>query len=416
MIPAANRWFPFWRSAPSARSATRVRPDRHGVADRLRRLWIVGLVMISLGTLLFSVGMVGYCKSLEQTVVGDELVLSPISPLLRFVPAGVAVFLFGCGWFLAAALAEAALRVWLRQFRQLLSPALVLIGVCVWLVAFVQPRLSVRGLTPNWSTRSLSFGAGLEFELPPLMKTYFGGGMRIGDSSMGGSGLFAGDEWSLVALPISLVCLPLVVFWPTSPRDAPPTDAGSPTHAQSADSTARRLRRVLIASTFVLLVALALEFLWLVVFVYRAQVAAPPSAARQIASAALYWAGGLATLSLGAILAALLGLFITRTWRFGLRSLALATAVLAVCFATTRYALGDRLALDGGAVILVTHYDRPPEWAISAGMGSATQVRLPIVKPFSVWGPHSLLWVVPPLLGLPLLLRLQARGNRKVVN
>jgi hypothetical protein len=361
--------------------------------------------MISLGMVLFSVGMVGYCKSLEQTVVGDDLVDSPTSPLLQFVPGGVAVLLFGCGWFLAAALAEAAVRVWLRQFRQLLPPALVLIGVSVWLAAFVQPRLSVRGLTPNWSTRSLSFGAGVEFELPPLMKTWWGGGMRIGDSSLSGGGLFSGDEWSLVALPISLVCLPLVLFWPRSPRAAPPTDASSPTHVRPNDSTAGRLRRVLLTSTFVLLVALTLEFLWLVVFVYRAQVA--PAAARQISNAALYWAGGIASLSLGIILAALLGLFITRTWRFGLRSIALATALLAVCFATTRYALGDRLALDGGAVVLVTHYDRPPAWAIDGGMGSATQVRLPIVEPFSVWGPHSLLWVAVPLLALPPVLKLQ---------
>ena len=381
-------------------SRARVRPDCWIIARRLRWLWIVGLTVTWGGMALFSIGMIGYCQALDLRVSNGDLVHGPSYGLIILVPIAIGVFLFGGGITTVALLAESAVRAWLFQFKQLLFVGTVVGIIVVVLTVFMQPRISIRGLTPNRTTPGLSFNAAVEFELPPLLLTFWGGGMRIGDSSFRGW-WSRWDEPALLGLPAALLCLPWAFFWPVRPCEDSTRTRGTRSSRPDGACVARRLRRLIWLAALLLPAALTLELMWLVVFVYRGQVAR--AAARSISVAALYWAGSVVSLSAGMILAALVGLYISRSWRFGLRTIAIATAALGVCFGIMRYSLANWLTLKNGVVWLVAHYERPPELWIADGMSSATLVRLPVIEPFSWFGPHSLLLVAVPFLVLPVI-------------
>jgi hypothetical protein len=402
-------------SGTNANMHFRVRPHSGEIAVRLRRLWMGGFAICWVGVLLFSLGLVGYWRTQLFEFYSKTTSEHGWSPLLHLLTPGSAMFVFGFATAVTAFFVAALVRVWRQQFRQLGLDAAAFILFAAMFYGLLQPGFDVRVVPLSREVSPWEYVVHFEVH---AARSKFGYSilpswlvMRVGDSelSYGYLSPVARLAWlPFGAFAASLVCVPAAILWPVRKMAARIEEMGgeSATARPDRQCVARRMRRLLWLAAIVLVNAVLLEGIWMGIYGLGRQL--DPKTAGWFSDRALYGLGGAVTVAAGAMLAAVIGLFLSRTWRFSLRWLVGAIAICAIGFGLVRMSLGERLSIDNNAVIYTLRYAPLPSWALEGfrWMGDPVPdnvAYVEVVRPLALWGPHSLPLLIAPLLIVPVL-------------
>ena len=285
---------------------TRARRNRQLIARRFRVLLLVGAFITWLGVVLFSIGLVGYFATL-RSLGGNEI---RDSPLLVGLPVGLASILFGLGTIGLAAVGVACAWIAGRPGRRLLVAAVVAVVATGLVLTARALGANFGGLFTGWPNQSLGFAPRIQFSLAPLTvglsRTNLG--VNVGYETMSRATLWA---WPvLMALPVSALWLPWAVFWPArtpaNGRVAAPGSKEAP-HDQWLE---RRLKRLFWTAAWCAAASAVLVVVWYLDYV--GDYLLNPDAAAFFLSLGENVAGGFMTFSLGAMLAAAMGLIAAR--------------------------------------------------------------------------------------------------------
>ena len=303
-----------------------------------------------------------------------------------------------------------------RPGRRLLVAAVVAVVATGLVLTARALGANFGGLFTGWPNQSLGFAPRIQFSLAPLTvglsRTNLG--VNVGYETMSRATLWA---WPvLMALPVSALWLPWAVFWPArtpaNGRVAAPGSKEAP-HDQWLE---RRLKRLFWTAAWCAAASAVLVVVWYLDYV--GDYLLNPDAAAFFLSLGENVAGGFMTFSLGAMLAAAMGLIAARHWRpaSARRSSCWHCAARCSPSCVTPSSADSRFDKALAALIRVEQYgdrlegmkssipaSRPmtiarPLWSFDV----AADLRLPLVEPFSWCGPGSLVAAGVPFLLLPI--------------
>jgi hypothetical protein len=384
-------------------------PNREQIIRRSGRLLVAGVALLWLGVFLFSLGLVEYCAECRDTVSDGST-----QRTLVLLPIGLTISLFASGVTVLAAAVLLGAWVWGRPI-----PRISVLAVAALLVAFVSyvplpSWAAANGLTMNWPGQSKPRDSRLLFSVGPLTVaadvpggSYRGGGYA--SYNIGYSTISGGTRWAwpiLLALPASLVCIPWTLLW--WDRQATTRLSENGIESSLGDDVAlhhRLLKRIFWSAAAAAAAFVALEVAWYRIYV--GDYPLNPEAAVFFRALAHDFGGGLATLALGAMLAAATGLFVVQAWRLSMRKMMAIVALCAAVLGVARWFVGDQLVAENGALVAlatvepleyppgVTQQDIASQFGISPPM-TTTDLRLPLVEPFSWLGPGSIALVALP--------------------